>query len=195
MAYLPDISKETLNALPVCTYDGPIHLVSSVEEADKVARVLSEHRHLGFDTETKPSFTRGQSHKVALLQLATETDVYLFRLHQTGVTAGMAALLSDKAVAKIGVAVSQDIRQLKRWRPFNEGGFLDLQDFVKPFGIESNGLSKLAGIVLGCRISKAQQLSNWENGELTSGQMRYAAIDAWASYRIFAALSASTNHG
>lgn len=195
MAYLRDISKEALNSLPVCTFDGPIHVISSVGEADKVAEILLEKTFLGFDTETKPSFTRGQNHKVALLQLATESDVYLFRLHQTGVTPAMAALLASKSVTKIGVAVGQDIQQLKRWRPFKEAAFLELQEYVKSFGIENNGLSKLAGIVLGCRISKAQQLSNWENAQLTSGQMRYAAIDAWASYRIFAALSEMKQHG
>lgn len=193
MSYLPDITKEALNTLPICLFEGPIHVISSPEEADRIASRLSNERYLGFDTETKPSFTRGQNHKVALLQLATDSEVYLFRLHQTGVTEGLASLMANGAVTKIGVAVSQDIQQLKRWRPFKEAAFLDLQDYVKPFGIHSNGLSKLSGIVLGYRISKSQQLSNWESAELSPAQMRYAAIDAWVSFRIFDALSSSRN--
>ena len=185
MSYIPDLTKEELNSYPIYEHDGNIHVISSAEEADRVAALLSAESYIGFDTETRPAFSRGVSYKVALLQLATSKDAYLFRLHHTGITNSMAALLSDIRVTKIGVALNQDIQGLKKWKPFRAAGFVDLQDFVKPFGINSNGLSKLSAIVLGYRVSKGQQLSNWENDELTPAQCKYAATDAWVSYFIY----------
>ena len=185
MSYISDLTKEKLNSYPIYGHDGNIHVISSAKEADRIVSLLSAEAYLGFDTETRPAFSRGVTYKVALLQLATSKDAYLFRLHYTGITDSMAALLSDIKINKIGVALNQDIQGLKKWKPFHAAGFIDLQNFVKPFGINDNGLSKLSAIVLGYRVSKGQQLSNWENAELTPAQCKYAAIDAWASYFIY----------
>jgi len=140
---------------------------------------------LGFDTETKPSFTKGLSHRVSLLQLATNTDAYLFRLHKTGLPPCLLRVLSSIRPVKIGIAIRDDIRHLKALHSFRPEGFVELQEYVRQFGIENSGLSKLTGIILNFRISKSQQLTNWENEILTEPQQLYAATDAWAAYEIY----------
>jgi ribonuclease D len=186
--FAASISKDELRLLPTGQFQGRIHLIDHINKADHVCKSLALEPLLGFDTETKPSFTKGQSHRVALLQLSTATDAYLFRLNKIGLHGGMLAVLSNPHVLKVGIAIHDDIRHLKQLHPFRPEGFLELQEFVKQFGIENSGLSKLAGIILNFRISKSQQLTNWENEELTLPQQLYAATDAWAGYEIYKAL-------
>jgi ribonuclease D len=163
-------------------------LIDHVSKADHACKILAREPILGFDTETKPSFTKGQSHRVSLLQLSTATDSYLFRLNKMGLVGGLLGILSNPHQLKIGIAIHDDIRHLKQLHPFRPEGFVELQDMVKQFGIENSGLSKLSGIILNFRISKSQQLTNWENEELTLPQQMYAATDAWAAYEIYLAL-------
>jgi ribonuclease D len=191
--FLPNINKDDLKQLPALQFQGTIHVIDSVQWAEDVCNVLINEKMLGFDTETKPSFKRGKSNKVAILQLATHSDAYLFKVKKIGIPDKLAAVLSSPLVLKIGAAIHDDIRHLKQISFFKEAGFLDLQSYVKQFGIESCGLSKLSGIVLNHRISKSQQLSNWENDLLTEGQLVYAATDAWASLEIYNTLNNHTN--
>jgi len=88
----------------------------------------------------------------------------------------------------VGVALRDDIATLKRLNSFEPAGFVDLQLFVKSFGIEDNGLKKLAANILGFQISKRQQTSNWEAEQLSEAQIEYAATDAWVCHQIFMAL-------
>jgi len=189
--FIPSISKEELSLLPKGQFQGQIHLIDQVSKADHVCKILAHEPVLGFDTETKPSFTKGQVHRVSLLQLSTETDSYLFRLNKIGLVGGVLGILSNPHQLKIGIAIHDDIRHLKQLHPFRPEGFVELQDYVKKFGIENSGLSKLSGIILNFRISKSQQLTNWENEELTPSQQMYAATDAWAAYEIYKALLAN----
>jgi ribonuclease D len=186
--FVPSISKEELRLLPTGQFQGQIHLIDHISKADHVCKILAHEPILGFDTETKPSFTKGQSHRVSLLQLSTATDSYLFRLNKMGLIGGLLGILSNPHQLKIGIAIHDDIRHLKQLHPFRADGFVELQDMVKKFGIENSGLSKLSGIILNFRISKSQQLTNWENEELTLPQQMYAATDAWAAYEIYLAL-------
>ena len=140
---------------------------------------------LGFDTETRPSFTKGRINQVALLQLSTDTDAFLFRLCKIGIPKSLLSLLADPNILKVGAALKNDIDVLKRSAKIRPCGFIDLQDVAQEYEIKNLGLCKLAGIVLGVRISKSQQLSNWENNILTEAQQRYAATDAWMCYMIY----------
>jgi ribonuclease D len=184
------ISKDNLNLLPLQKFPGDIHILNTPAEAEAAAASLLREPLLGFDTETRPSFTRGTSYSVSLLQLATHDQAWLFRLHHTGLTPSLKEVLSSPDILKIGNSPNQDVAGLRKVSAFEPGGFIDLQVFVNQFGIDDNALAKITGIVLGFRISKAQQLSNWEAPVLNRSQQDYASTDAWVCYEIYKKLTA-----
>jgi ribonuclease D len=179
------ITYDELKDLPLRTFPGEIVLLNNYEQARHVANELAAYPILGFDTETRPSFTKGNTNKVALLQLSTDNKAYIFRLNQYDLPLEILKILSDPNIIKAGVAIRDDIKALKSNRHFLPEGFVELQDVAKEKGLNSFSLKKLSGLVLGFRISKAQQLSNWEANELTEAQLQYAATDAWVSYLIY----------
>jgi ribonuclease D len=189
--FIPSISKEELRELPIGHFKGKIHLIDQVDQAIVHCKDLLKEPILGFDTETKPAFKKGVTNRVSLLQFATSTDAYLFRLNKIGLPDCLLSVLSSINQVKLGIAIRDDIRHLKAVHSFRPEGFIELQEFVKQFGIENSGLSKLAGIILNFRISKSQQLTNWENDVLSEAQQLYAATDAWAAYEIYNALTQS----
>jgi ribonuclease D len=193
--FAPSISKEALRDLPAGQFNGHIHMIDNELSAREACSALINEPVLGFDTETRPSFKKGTIHRVSLLQLATAEDAYLFRLNKIGLPLYLAEILSRRSQLKIGIAIRDDIRHLKALNPFKPEGFVELQEFVRQFGIENSGLSKLAGIILKFRISKSQQLTNWENGILTLPQQLYAATDAWAAFEIYHKLTEINIHG
>lgn len=156
---------------------------------NEACRYLEKQKVLGFDTETRPSFTSGCVNRMALLQLSTYERCYLIRLCKfTRISGRLAAILENEKILKVGAAVSGDITGLNRIKKFEPHGFVDLQNEVHKFGIENVSLRKMAGIVLGEKVSKAQRLSNWEAKTLTEQQRMYAATDAWVCLRIYDAL-------
>jgi ribonuclease D len=193
--FASSISKEALRDLPAGQFNGRIHLIDNLLNAQEACGALRKEPVLGFDTETKPSFKKGTVHQVSLLQLATEKDAYLFRLNKIGMPLYITEILANRNQLKVGIAIHDDIRHLKAIGPFKPEGFVELQEFVRQFGIENSGLSKLAGIILNFRISKSQQLTNWENGILTVPQQLYAATDAWAAFEIYHKLIEDEIHG
>jgi ribonuclease D len=187
--FATSITKEELRLLPTGQFKGRIQLIESITQVAQACSNLMQEQVLGFDTETKPAFKKGSSNKVSLLQLATSTDAYLFRLNKIGIPQILIEILSNPAILKIGIAIRDDLRHLIALNHFKPQGFIELQNFVKNFGIENSGLSKLTGIILNFRVSKSQQLSNWENDVLTEAQQLYAATDAWAAYKIYKTLT------
>jgi len=185
-----NISKEALSELPLRFFEGDITLVEDYNTMLKAVDYLKSFSVLGFDTETKPSFKRGQINSVALLQLATNEKAYLFRLNKIGLPNELKGILSDKSIKKVGVAIRDDIKALKKLSFFEAGGFIELQDEVQDYGIQGFSLKKMAGIVLGIRISKSQRLTNWES-QLSEAQQNYAATDAWVSLEIYQSLVAA----
>jgi len=183
--FASEISHEELQSLKLARFEGKIHLIEHPAVAGLAVSRLRLCPVLGFDTETRPTFTKGKINHVALLQLATDTEVFLFRLCKMHIPKCLLSLLADPNILKVGAALKNDIDVLKRSARIRPGGFIDLQDVAQEFEIKNLGLCKMAGIVLGVRISKAQQLSNWENNILTEAQQRYAATDAWMCYRIY----------
>jgi ribonuclease D len=189
--YLQSITKEEIKTLPLKKFEGEILLVDHFSKVKTSIDYLKKQQILGFDTETKPSFKKGRINSVAVLQLATNEKAFIFRLNKIGLPNPLAKILSDSKIIKVGVAIKDDIRILKKLNHYMPDGFIDLQDFVKGFGIDDAGLMKLSAIILNFRISKAQQLSNWENDLLSESQLNYAATDAWVGYEIYKKL---TNH-
>ncbi|MAE15931.1 MAG: histidine kinase [Deltaproteobacteria bacterium] len=181
---LPDkfperISKELLHDLPLLAFEGPIQVLTDSKEARRVARRLMHEPVLGFDTETRPSFRKGEEYEVALLQLATRDECFLFRLNHLSLPDYLQRLLASPNSIKIGVALRDDIRALRRLNDFNPQGFVDLSEIGRQLGIVTVGLRNLAAILLKVRISKKAQLSNWERPKLDTTQQSYAATDAW----------------
>ena len=179
------ITKEELAELPLVQFDGTITIVELINQVDQIAAYLKEQKIIGFDTETRPSFKKGNVNQVALLQLSTNDHAFLFRLNKIGLPNQIMDILKSKEIIKAGVAIRDDIKVLQSIKKFTPNGFVELQDQVQEFGIQNFSLKKLMGIVLGCRISKAQQLSNWEAEMLTEAQQIYAATDAWAALKIY----------
>lgn len=187
--YKESIDKDALAELPLIQFDGDITLVESKEDYNKAIEYLSMQKVLGFDTETRPAFKKGVIYEVALLQLATKDRAFLFRLNKIGLPNGLKSILENPVIVKIGVAIRDDIKALQKLNSFIPGGFIELQDHVKVYGIQDFSLKKLSAIVLGYRISKAQRVTNWEALELTEAQLVYAATDAWISHRIYESLN------
>ncbi|MEN8118007.1 MAG: 3'-5' exonuclease [Bacteroidota bacterium] len=179
------ITKEELTDLPLKWFEGEIILVDSKKKLKLAVEELLNQPVIGFDTETKPSFKKGVVNKVALLQLSTRKRAFLFRLNQIGLPKEIASILSDANVVKPGVAIRDDIKGLQSLRNFKPEGFIELQDHAKDLGIQNFSLKKLCAIACGFRISKGQQLTNWEANVLTEPQQIYAATDAWAALEIF----------
>lgn len=186
MIELPNkIEKSYLADKPRVVFDGIIEEIDTEEKAQKAIETLSKEKVVGFDTETRPSFTRGVAHKIALLQLSTEKNGYLFRLNKMGIPDCVSEFLSNPDIIKVGISIKDDFHSLASRRKFTPAGFVELQELCGEMGIEEKGLQKLYCLLFNERISKNQQLSNWEIDSLTESQRQYAAIDAWACLRIF----------
>ena len=179
------ISKEEIKELPKAVFEGPIYVIQSEKEADKAVAYLQAQQILGIDSETRPSFTKGQSHKVALLQISSDECCFLFRLNMTGLTQSLIGLLENPEIIKVGLSLRDEFMMLHKRAPFNQQGCIELQDFVRPFGIQDKSLQKIYGILFKEKISKSQRLSNWEADVLTDAQKQYAATDAWACLNIY----------
>jgi ribonuclease D len=180
------ISKEEINELPLGQFEGKIHLIDRPDQVEEAVDFLEDQRLIGFDTETKPSFKKGQFNHVSLLQLSTSDQAFLFRLNKIGFPAPLGNLLEKENLVKIGAAVHDDLKALKKLTSnFHPLSFFDLNDELKKVGFHNVGVRNLSGMVLKIRISKTEQVSNWESEILTEKQQRYAATDAWACLEIF----------
>lgn len=177
--------KKKIGELPRVLFEGKIVVVLSVSEADKAVKYLLSRDILGIDTETRPMFHKGEHHKVALLQVSDHDTCFLFRLNRIGMPRSIISFLEDTTVPKIGLSLNDDILMLHQRANFKKGKFIDLQDHVKELGIEDLSLQKLYANIFHQRISKREQLSNWENDVLTEPQKRYAATDAWACINLY----------
>ncbi len=180
------ITKEEINELPLGQFEGEIYLVNKVEDVEEVVEFLETQSILGFDTETKPAFRKGVINPVSLLQLSTKTQAFLFRLNDIGFPNDLRTLLEREHIVKVGAAVHDDLKGLSRLTDsFYPNSFFDLNDELKKVGFHNVGVRNLCGMVLKMRISKSEQVSNWEAPVLTEKQQRYAATDAWACLEIF----------
>jgi ribonuclease D len=187
--YFTTVEAEYIKSLPIKVFPGTIHLIDRPGAFGAVRSSLSNEKVLGFDTETKPCFKKGRYHPVALLQLSTRDEAFLIRLNKVHLPEFLIDILESRDILKVGVALKDDLNGLKKIMDLEPEGFIDLQQFVKQFGIADNGLKKLVANVLGFRISKRSQTSNWEQEELTREQLEYAATDAWVCRQLYETLS------
>lgn len=178
-------NKHDITDLPVASFQGRIVVITSAGETEKAVKFLLSQPILGVDTETRPSFHKGDNFKVALLQVSTEDICFLFRLNKTGMTPAIIRLLENTDVPMIGLSWHDDILSLKRRKEFKPGRFIDLQNLVGQLGIEDLSLQKLYANIFGKKISKRQQLTNWDRDTLDDRQKLYAATDAWACIQLY----------
>lgn len=179
------ISKEQVSNFPTATYSGYIMVVEDYDTARESLRHLNTKSVVGIDTETKPSFRKGTPNKVSLIQIATESQAYLFRINKIGFIEELRHFLGNSTITKVGLSLKDDFRALRRIAEFEPASIVELQSYVKKFNISDNSLQKIYAIIFGERISKGQRLSNWEAEVLTSGQQNYAALDAWACLKLY----------
>lgn len=177
--------KSIINSLPLVTFPGKIIVILNEYEADRAVEYLLSCDVLGVDTETRPAFRKGNNHKVALLQVATRKECFLFRLNHLGLPKSLLRLLSNKQVPMVGLSWHDDLMSLHRREQFEPGWFIDIQDIIGNLGIIDKSLQKLYANLFGEKISKRQRLTNWEADVLTDRQKEYAAIDAWACIKLY----------
>jgi len=171
--------------MPVAAFEGEVIVVDREEQIADAVAYLSSQRVLGVDTEARPSFQRGTHYPTALVQIATHDRCYLFRLTHIGMPQALADIFANPDICKVGLAFKDDINGLRRRRNFTPANCIDVQSMVAQYGILDLGLQKIFAICFGRKISKAQQLTNWENTHLTPEQARYASTDAWATLLIY----------
>lgn len=186
--FAPHIEKTVLQSLPVTWFEGEVIVVDRPEMVAEAAEYLRSHSILGVDTEARPSFKRGVHYPTALVQIATLDRCYLFRLTHVGLPIEIADIFANPSICKVGLAFKDDISGLRRRRDFKPSNCIDIQSMVCKYGIMELGLQKIFAIIFGKKISKSQQLTNWENSHLTAEQARYASTDAWATLSIYLAL-------
>lgn len=179
------ITKEEISRLATEEFTGRIIVIDTEEDVDKAVGYLYNCPKVGFDTETRPSFKKGQTYKISLMQISTEEACFLFRLNHTGIPESLAKYLQSNETQKIGLSLRDDFGAIRKRADIEPGNFLDLQDYVGKFGIEDASLQKIYAILFGKKISKGQRLSNWDADVLTESQKKYAALDAWACLRIY----------
>lgn len=185
MIFQSEISKEQVAELELIQFEGPIKLIDSMEAFEEEIPFMAREPILGIDTETRPSFKKGIMYPTSLIQLSTLEQAWILRVNRIGYPKELLKLLSEEVPLKVGVSLHDDLRRLRSDFQFEPKGFLDLQQYVEAFRIEEKGLKKLSGIVLGRRISKSQQVSNWDADLLTEAQLKYAATDAWICLMIY----------
>ncbi len=191
--YIETITPELLDKLDYASFPGKIFVIDSVgAEFNRAIAYLRSQKVIGFDTETRPCFGPNQPrYGVALLQLSGPEKAYLFRIKNLGMHRRLCNLLADKRIIKVGAAIHDDIRGLQKLREFEPAAFVDLQKIVWEYGIKDKSVKKMTAIILGFRISKTQQLSNWEAETLSESQCKYAATDAWVCREMYLKLMKS----
>jgi ribonuclease D len=187
--FAEEITNEEIKDLPLVQFTGKIFVIDSQKKVELFTELIKNQPIIGIDTETKPSFKKGAKNPVSLLQIATLNQAFLFRINLIGLPDSVIGLFENPDIKKIGLALKDDIQILKQIKQYKPAGFIDLQHYVKAFGIKSTSLKKIMAIIFGQRISKSQQVTNWDRPELTEAQQIYAATDAWACYQIYKELN------
>ncbi len=189
--FQPTITNDEIVLLPRAWFPGDVEVIETWKDYNEACGHLLTQKVIGFDTETKPSFAAGVVNKIALLQLSTADRCFLFRLCRMRFEQVLIDILENPDIIKVGIGIRDDLRGLQALHQFKPGGFIDLQSILGQWGIEDMSLRKVAALVLGLRVSKAQRLSNWEANVFTEAQTNYAATDAWACLEIYNKLMAS----
>jgi ribonuclease D len=183
--FVKRISREEMNQLPIRRYEGPVYVVARHPDLQHAMQDILQESVVGFDTEARPAFSPGESYPPSLVQFATASAVYLLQVQQQDLLGAMAEVLSSEKIVKVGVSVTDDIRNLKKLFEFDERSVVDLGKVAKRHGMKQTGVRNLAGIFLGARIPKGAKTTNWAVRRLTPQQIAYAATDAWACRELY----------
>lgn len=183
--YTHTISKEEISLLEIEEFPGRIIVIDTEKDADKAVEYLLQFEAVGFDTETRPSFKKGTRYKISLMQISTDEACFLFRLNRIGIPQSLEDFMVNDKILKIGLSLRDDFGAIRKRTDIKPANFLDLQNYVRQFGIEDASLQKIYAILFDKKISKGQRLSNWEADVLTEQQKKYAALDAWACLKIY----------
>jgi ribonuclease D len=187
------MSKDEINDCPMKRWNGPTIVIRNKDELAAAMDKLAGHTLLGFDTETRPAYKKGESYLPSLLQLASDKEVFIFQLKHLGLAKPLRQILADASIIKAGVSLDYDIRELNKLSVFKAAGFMDLGNIAKKAGIKNHGLRGLAAVLLGLRISKGAQTTNWARDVLTRQQIQYAATDAWVGRKLYLSLEQVVN--
>lgn len=179
------ITKDEINALPIKVYTGPVSIIDDDQKLALAVKDLKKEKVLGFDTESRPSFTKGTNYPASLIQLCGENHVWLFQIHKISDLTSLWSILSSKIPVKAGVAIADDIKKLQDLLDFKPAGFMEIANLTQQAGILNTGLRSLAALLLNFRISKRAQVSNWARSQLSESQIQYAATDAWVSRTLY----------
>ena len=180
-----NITPEAIAELPLKQFAGRIVVVDTIDSLKGALKMIGAHSIMGFDTESKPSFQKGKMNKVCMLQLSLHDTCFIFRLNKIGLSNELVHILSNPSITKVGLSVRDDFHELAKLKHFHPAGFVDLQKYAEDFAIQDKSLKKLSALILGIRISKSQQTSNWEAETLTEPQLIYAATDAWVCLEMY----------
>jgi ribonuclease D len=183
--YLREISREEVNELPIKRYEGEILVVETMAHLDRAWADLAAETVVGWDTETRAAFRKGESYLPSLVQAATANAVYLFQLKKMDFSGIVGGLFAEPTIVKAGISVRDDLKQLQKVFAFGEESIVDLGDVAKRCGLEQTGMRNLAGIFLGARIAKGTKTSNWAAPRLSAQQVTYAATDAWVCRELY----------
>lgn len=194
--FIESIDSDRLKQLEYASFPGKIQVIDGVgADFNRAVAYLRSQKVIGFDTETRPCFSANQPrYGVALLQLSGPEKAFLFRVNKMGMHKRLCSILADEKIVKVGAAIHDDIRGLQKLNDFKAGGFVDLQRIVWEWGIRDKSVKKMAAIIMGFRISKTQQLSNWEAETLSEQQCKYAATDAWVCREMYLKLMKTDKH-
>ena len=187
------ITNDEINALPLGAFEGKVFLIDQAEDLSEIFSEINQHKVVGFDTETKPVFVSGHQNKVALMQIALPDKVFLIRINKTNLEPEIINFLENENILKAGVALRDDIKGLQRLKKFTPKGVIELAEMAKNAGLMEEGVKKLTGLLLGFRVSKTAQTSNWEAAALNEKQISYAATDAWVCLEIYKKLKSVRN--
>ena len=184
------IPKNIISELPQVTFPGNIYVIDSMSKMSMAVNALRKERFVGFDSETRPAFFKGKTNQVALLQISSLDDCFLFRINKIGIPEKLKQFIEDESVKKIGLSLNNDFNAMGRFAEITPRGFIDIQDLAKQYCIADMSLQRIYAILFNKKISKSQRLSNWEAPTLTPAQQQYAAIDALACLEIYNYLEA-----
>lgn len=179
------IPKNIISELPQVTFDGNIYIIDSMSKMSMAVNALRKEKLVGFDSETRPAFFKGKTNQVALLQISSLEDCFLFRTNKIGIPEKLKQFIEDESIKKIGLSLNNDFNAMGRFAEITPRGFIDIQSLVKEYNIADQSLQRIYAILFGKKISKSQRLSNWEAPTLTPAQQQYAAIDAYACLEIY----------
>ena len=172
------LEKSQINDLPLIRFHGSIQMAEDNKSFKKFVSRLRKQKILGFDIECKPNFKRGPNNPPALLQLATADQAFLFRLYPVMKLGPLIKILEDPNIVKTGVAIKDDVYNLKKIEEFTPAGFEDLAPLAQSLKIEQTGLRNL---LPSFSLNAYPNQPSYRTGRKVPfpSQQAYAATDAW----------------